>query len=84
MHTRYGRHVQGTGESRLTPIVKGCYKVHMAIRSKGKGKSGGARAITYVRVVNRVVVLLIIYDKSEKENITDAGRDHLIALADSL
>lgn len=26
-----------------TPIGKGCYKVRMAIRSKGKGKSGGAR-----------------------------------------
>lgn len=56
----------------------------MAIRSKGKGRSGGTRAITYVRVVSRAAVPLIIYEKSEKENITDAERDHLIALADSL
>jgi len=67
-----------------TSIGKGCYKVRMAIGSKGKGKSGGARVITYVRVINNVVVLLTMYDKSEKENITEKERDHLIALADQL
>lgn len=67
-----------------TPIGKGCYKVRMAIGSKGKGKSGGARVITYVRVVKKVVVLLTMYDKSEKENISDSERDHLIALSDML
>jgi hypothetical protein len=30
-----------------TPIGKGCYKIRLKIRSKGKGKSGGARVITY-------------------------------------
>ena|SRR5258708_1647757 len=29
-------------------ITKNCYKIRMAITSKGKGKSGGARIITYV------------------------------------
>lgn len=67
-----------------TPIGKGCYKVRMAISSKGKGKSGGARVITYVRVINRMVVLLTIFDKSEKENITEKERDHLITLAEEL
>lgn len=67
-----------------TPIGKGCYKVRMAISSKGKGKSGGARVITYVRIVNKVVVLLTLYDKSEKENITEKERDHLMALAEGL
>ncbi|MBK9275530.1 MAG: type II toxin-antitoxin system RelE/ParE family toxin [Flavobacteriales bacterium] len=66
-----------------TPIGRGCYKVRMAIGSKGKGKSGGARVITYVRVVNKVVVLLTMYDKSEKENITERERDHLILLAEA-
>ena len=65
-------------------IGKGCYKVRLAISSKGKGKSGGARVITYVRVVKKVVVLLTMYDKSEKENISDSERDHLIALAELL
>jgi len=67
-----------------TPIGKGCYKVRMAIGSKGKGKSGGARVITYVRVVHKVVVLLTMFDKSEKESLTDAERDELIAMADEL
>jgi len=65
-----------------TAIGRGCYKVRMSIGSKGK--SGGARAITYVRVINKVVVLLTMYDKSEKENITEKERDHLIALAEQL
>ena len=37
------------------PIGRGCYKVRMAIRSKGKGKSGGARVITYVVAVRETV-----------------------------
>ena len=52
----------------------GARKVRMSIKSKGKGKSGGARVITYlVSAVeeNIEISLLTIYDKSEKENITD-------------
>jgi len=52
-------------------IGKDCYKVRMAITSKGKGKSGGARVITCVKVVQQNVFLLSIYDKSEKETIED-------------
>jgi mRNA-degrading endonuclease RelE of RelBE toxin-antitoxin system len=46
-----------------------CYKIRLAITSKGKGKSGGARIITFVKVINETV-LLITYDNSLKENIT--------------
>ncbi|MEO8068845.1 MAG: hypothetical protein ABI599_14205 [Flavobacteriales bacterium] len=53
-----------------TPIGKSCFKVRLAIRSKGKGKSGGARAITLVIHVDRTVQLLTIYDKSEQESIS--------------
>ena len=52
----------------------GARKVRMSIRSKGKGKSGGARVITYlVSAVeeNIEISLLTIYDKSERENISD-------------
>ena len=52
----------------------GTRKVRMSIKSKGKGKSGGARVITYlVSAVeeNIEVSLLTIYDKSERENISD-------------
>ncbi|WP_157493898.1 type II toxin-antitoxin system RelE/ParE family toxin [Fulvivirga imtechensis] len=54
-----------------TSIGNNCYKIRLAIASKGKGKSGGARVITYVYVTGETVFLLSIYDKSNKENITD-------------
>ena len=53
-----------------TPIGKDCYKIRVAIASKNKGKSGGARIITYVRVIKHKVFLLDIYDKSEQADIT--------------
>ncbi len=43
-----------------TSLGKGCYKIRMAITSKGRGKRGGARVITYVRVVEETVFLLSI------------------------
>jgi mRNA-degrading endonuclease RelE of RelBE toxin-antitoxin system len=33
------------------PLGKDCYKIRISIASKGKGKSGGARVITYVKIV---------------------------------
>jgi len=47
-----------------------CFKIRLAISSKGKGKSGGARIITQVRVTKFAVVLLSIYDKSEQADIS--------------
>ena len=54
-----------------TPIGKDCYKIRIGIASKGKGKSGGARVITYVYVAGNTIFLLSIYDKSERPDITD-------------
>ena len=48
-----------------------CFKIRLSIASKGKGKSGGARVITYFYVEGETVYLLSIYDKSDKESITD-------------
>ena len=53
------------------PLGDNSYKVRMAITSKGKGKSGGVRVITCVKVVNDAIHLLTIYDKSEIENLSD-------------
>lgn len=53
-------------------VFKNCYKVRIAISSKGKGKSGGARVITYVLVKATTVYLLSIYDKLNKESISDS------------
>ncbi len=54
-----------------TPLGQNCYKIRLSISSKKKGKRGGARVITHVRVVGETVYLLSIYDKSEKETISD-------------
>ncbi len=61
-----------------TQIGNNCYKIRLSIASKGKGKSGGARVITYVQVIHTSVYLLSIYDKSELENITDKELNVLI------
>lgn len=52
----------------------GVHKVRMAIMSKGKGKSGGARVITYVveeKDDDIIIHLLTIYDKSEISSVSD-------------
>ncbi len=54
-----------------TPIGKNCFKIRLAITSKNKGKSGGARIITHFVVIEQIVYLLSIYDKSAKENLTE-------------
>ena len=51
----------------------------MAISAKGKGKSGGARVITYVRISKGLVTLMAIYDKSERESISDAEVQAMLA-----
>lgn len=54
-----------------TPLGNHCYKIRLAVRSKGKGKSGGARVITFVQVIKEEVLLVSVYDKSEKESISN-------------
>jgi len=41
----------------------------LGISSKGKGKSGGARVITYLYLASETIYLLTIYDKGEKANL---------------
>ena len=59
-------------------LGQNCYKVRMKIASKNKGKSGGARIITYFVTEENEVFLLSIYDKSEQENISDKSIKVLI------
>lgn len=58
------------------PLGRHTYKYRMAIASKGKGKSGGARVLTYnVRQQSEdeiLITLMTIYDKSDISNVTDA------------
>ena len=50
-------------------IGNNCYKIRLAVGSKGKGKSGGARVITYLYIETETIYLLTIYDKSEKAGL---------------
>jgi len=58
------------------PLGKHTYKNRMAIASKGKGKSGGARVITYNLQQQSedevIITLMTIYDKSDISNVSDA------------
>jgi hypothetical protein len=61
-----------------TPLGNDVYKIRMSIASKGKGKKGGARVITYVKVDNTTVLLLSIYNKGEKDTISDKEIQELL------
>jgi len=54
-----------------TSLRNNTYKIRIAIKSKGTGKSGGARVITYVVTENKEIYLLTIFDKAERETIDD-------------
>jgi len=62
-------------------IGKNCYKIRLAISSKSRGKSGGGRVITCVKIEYESVFLLALYEKSEKETIADADLDELLDIA---
>ncbi len=63
-----------------TSIGHNCYKMRLAISSKGKGKSGGARVITHVVFKYNTVYLISIYDKSDIANLTNKEILELIQL----
>ncbi len=50
-------------------LSPGIRKVRMAITSKGRGKSGGARVITYTIVTSERVYLMNIYDKADYSTV---------------
>ena len=55
-----------------TELSPGIRKVRLTISSKGRGKSGGARVITFTYLVNEengTVILLLLYDKADTSNI---------------
>lgn len=57
-------------------ITENVYKIRLGVKSKGKGKSGGMRIITYVHLMEKEngeidIYLLSIYDKSDYENVSE-------------
>jgi mRNA-degrading endonuclease RelE of RelBE toxin-antitoxin system len=61
-----------------TSLGNETYKIRVAIKSKGKGKSGGARVVTYIVTENKEVYLLTIYDKAELDAIDDKALKGII------
>ena len=71
-----------------TPMGGQVYKIRLAIKSKGRGKSGGARIITYLEIEfigeettseQTVVNLISIYDKAEIATLTDSEIQKIIS-----
>lgn len=61
-----------------TPLGNDIYKIRLSILSKNKGKSGGARVMSFVKVTETSVLLFSIYSKGEKNNISDKEIQNLI------
>ena len=59
-------------------IFPNCRKARIAIKSKGKGKRGGARVVFYFEIVEDIIILLFIYDKTEMENVQTAFIEHIL------
>ena len=53
-----------------TPLGNDIYKIRLSIASKNKGKSGGARVLSFVKIIQSTVLLFSIYNKGEIDNIT--------------
>jgi hypothetical protein len=69
-----------------TPLGRNAYKIRLSVKSKGKGKSGGMRVITFIDVDIFIkdtsnVFLLSIYDKSEVASISPEELKRLISSA---
>lgn len=64
-----------------TDIGGGLRKIRMKITSKGKGKSGGARVISFTVIVSEqdaVLNLLYIYDKADRSSISSKEIEELL------
>lgn len=62
-------------------LGRGIRKIRMKIKSKCRGKSGGARIITLNAIISEqesLIYLLFIYDKSERSTISSTEIDELI------
>lgn len=78
------REIADFGQSLLADPFQGihlgqnCYKIRLSIASKGRGKSGGARVVTHIRIEEDRIYFLSIYDKADKENLAEDEIDELL------
>jgi mRNA-degrading endonuclease RelE of RelBE toxin-antitoxin system len=67
------------------PVVPGTKGVRKARWSRpGMGKSGGVRLIYYFWMGPNAVVLITVYAKNEKENLTDADKKEIRKIVENL
>lgn len=62
-----------------TPLGNDVYKIRLSIASKNKGKSGGARLISFVKIIDETVYLLSIYNKGNRDSISDKEIEDLMS-----
>ncbi len=63
-----------------TALGNDVYKIRLSISSKNKGKSGGARIISFVKIIEETVYLLSIYNKGDINTITDKEIEELLKM----
>lgn len=56
------------------------YKIRLAIASKNKGKSGGARVLSFVKIIKETVLLFSIYSKGDIDSLSDKQIQELIKM----
>ena len=61
-----------------TPLGNNIYKIRLSIASKNKGKSGGARVMSFVKVIDTIVLLFSIYSKGDKDTISNVEIENLL------
>ena len=59
------------GASTGVNLFDDVFKVRMSISSKNQGKSGGARVIVRIQIINDTLKFIYIYDKSDMQNVND-------------
>jgi mRNA-degrading endonuclease RelE of RelBE toxin-antitoxin system len=61
-----------------TALGNDIYKIQISCASKNKGKSGGGRVLTFVKVSETTVLLFSIYSKGETDTLSDNQIKELI------
>jgi len=80
LKNEYIKLIQALKQNPKTGVALGnnCYKIRLAIASKGKGKSGGARVISHIVILEKSVYLLTIYDKTAQDTLTNKELKELL------
>jgi len=61
-----------------TSIGNNCYKIRIANSSIPTGKRGGFRIITLVKIEKDTIILLTIYSKTQKDDITQKELEEIL------